>query len=339
MIESFSGYEKTAKNLKGFDANDFKSLDKLDWVVTEKIHGANFSFIYENRELTFAKRKELLTWKSDFFGFQLVVKQIESNILELFEELSLQYKATRYIIYGELFGGIYPHENVTPDKRVQAIQTGVYYDPSINFFAFDIAIISDAKYYLSYKESITYFEKYNISFVKPLFVGKLSEALNFNISINSKIPQELNLPNISDNLIEGIIVKPYDYTISVNKRPVVKIKNNKFEEENKFHQAKKWAFTENTNSYTEELSFLIAEIRNYLTKNRLDSAISKIGAVDHNKKQRISELENEFLEDTLLDFNLDNNEILEGIDKAEQKWVIDRIRADIRQLIEDFRRE
>ncbi|WP_240337525.1 hypothetical protein [Aquimarina sp. AD1] len=76
-----------------------------------------------------------------------------------------------------------------------------------------------------------------------------------------------------------------------------------------------------------------------MTKNRLDSAISKIGAMDHNKKQRISELENEFLEDTLLDFNLDNNGILEGMDTIEKKWVIDRIRGDIRQLISDFGKE
>ena len=339
MIEGFSGYEKIAKNLKGFDANDFQFLDKLDWVVTEKIHGANFSFIYENRALKFAKRKELLTWKSDFFGFQLVVAQIESKILAFFEELSLHHKATKYIIYGELFGGVYPHNEVIPDKRVNAIQTGVYYAPSINFLAFDIAIVSDSKYYLPYKESVMHFKKHNLLYVKPLFIGKLSEALNFDISIDSRIPQELNLPNIPDNLVEGVVVKPYNQKTSADKRPIIKIKNSKFDEEKKFHLAKKWTFIPDTTSNTEELSFLISDLRNYITKNRLDSAISKIGAVDNTNKERISELEDEFLEDVFLDFNLENDQILDEIDEEEKKWIRERIHADIRQFILGFYKE
>ncbi|GAA0726044.1 hypothetical protein GCM10009430_32590 [Aquimarina litoralis] len=336
MKNDFSSYEKIVKNLKSFNDKDFKCFNKVDWVVTEKIHGANFSFIYENRELKFAKRKELLSWKSDFFGFQIVVKQMENKVLALFEELSLHYKATKYIIYGELFGGSYPHIDVVPDKRVQAIQTGVYYNPSISFAAFDIAIVSDTKYYLSYKKCIKYFYTHDVPFLKPLFIGKLSDALNFDKLINSRIPDDLNLPSIIDNTIEGIVVKQYDLLTNSDERPIIKIKNKKFEEEKKFHLAKKWSFTTNTNSQSVELSFLIIEIRSYVTKNRLDSAISKIGTFDLKNQKRMNEIKIEFLEDVLQDFNLDNYEILEGIDSEKKDWIIDRVKADINLLIRDL---
>ena len=89
-MSDFSGYEKMPNSLKklGLSESDFSKLEKLKWVVTEKVHGANFSFIYENGVLKFAKRKDYLSWKDNFFGFQLVVNQIEDQVIKLFEDLS-----------------------------------------------------------------------------------------------------------------------------------------------------------------------------------------------------------------------------------------------------------
>ena len=58
-MSEFSGYEKMPNSLKklGLNERDLSQLDKLKWVVTEKIHGANFSFVYENGSLKYAKRK------------------------------------------------------------------------------------------------------------------------------------------------------------------------------------------------------------------------------------------------------------------------------------------
>ena len=46
-----SEYEKIPRTLKQLDLAEkaLNELGKLTWVVTEKIHGANFSFAYENR--------------------------------------------------------------------------------------------------------------------------------------------------------------------------------------------------------------------------------------------------------------------------------------------------
>ncbi len=72
-MSDFSAYEKMPNSLKklGLNESGYSELEKLKWVVTEKVHGANFSFVYEAGKLKFAKRKEYLSWNDDFFGFQL----------------------------------------------------------------------------------------------------------------------------------------------------------------------------------------------------------------------------------------------------------------------------
>ncbi len=141
-MSDFLSYEKMPTNLKklGLKEADFAKLEKLRWVVTEKVHGANFSFHYEDRRLKFAKRKEFLSWSDDFFGFQLVANRLEERVTSLFEELSLKEGANHIILYGELFGGDYPHPQVERNPELHPIQTGVYYSPDISFCAFDLAI-------------------------------------------------------------------------------------------------------------------------------------------------------------------------------------------------------
>ncbi|WP_103069158.1 RNA ligase family protein [Aquimarina sediminis] len=333
-MEDFSEYEKVPKKLNVNDI-DFRKLEKLQWVVTEKVHGANFSFIYENRKLKFAKRREYLSWKDDFFGFQLIVKCLEDKIFHFFERLSHDIEAKKYILYGELFGGEYPHPEVLPSDNIKAIQTGVYYSPEIKFCAFDIAIETDIKYYLPYKTAEEYFVKHSIFYAKPLFIGKYLEALNFDTRIDSTIPDRLSLPWIKDNLIEGVVIKPYTQQIKTKNqiRPIIKLKNKEFDEEIKFHQAQKWKYIPETSSNTEDLSFLIDELQNYIIKNRLDSAISKIGALDQNNVLRMSEIEAEFLQDVLTDFNDDNEYILNELNDAQKDWVTIRIKAAIKRLM------
>ena len=41
--------------------DDFKK-DDVKWVVTEKIHGANFSVYYDGTTVQFAKRNSFVNW-------------------------------------------------------------------------------------------------------------------------------------------------------------------------------------------------------------------------------------------------------------------------------------
>lgn len=339
-MSEFSGYEKMPDSLKKLklDSTDFNDFKKLKWVVTEKVHGANFSFIYENQILKFAKRKDYLNWNDDFFGFQLVVNEFEERIVQMFEDLSFKIKASKYIIYGELFGGEYPHKEVVSNNDIQAIQTGVYYSPTINFCAFDIAIQtqeSSLKSYLDYETALHFFEKHEIFHAKALLIGKLEEALNFDIRINSIIPKQLNLPDLNKNIIEGIVVKPFNQldNKSSRVRPIIKIKNPEFDEQKKFHQAKKWNYIPNVTSNTEELTFVLDELRNYVTLNRLDSVTSKIGTINFNDNDRMSEIKTEFLRDVFTDFNENNDHILSELTLEQNNWLKNRIASDIQKII------
>lgn len=338
-MNELSEYEKMSNNLKklGLSEADFSKIEKYKWVVTEKIHGANFSFVYENGNLKFAKRKNYLSWTDDFFGFQLVASKLENKIIRLFEYLSAEIPAAKYIIYGELFGGKYPHPEVSSEKDIHAIQTGVYYTPLIDFCAFDIAIETkdtESKYYLDFEKALQLFSQFEIFHVKPLFIGKLNETLNFNTRINSLIPQLLGLPELKENLIEGVVIKPYNYNADLKiPRPVVKLKNPEFDEEKKFHEAEKWSFIPNISSNSESLSFIMDELRNYITHNRLQSAISKIGSLTKTDEVRVMQIKTEFLRDVIADFNENNNNLFNELSADEQQWLEDRILFEINKVI------
>ncbi|AFM04661.1 RNA ligase [Bernardetia litoralis DSM 6794] len=335
---AFSSYEKMPTSLKKLtlSQNQYAELDKIDWVVTEKIHGANFCFIYENGNLFYGKRKENLVWNDDFFGFQLVVNKLENQILSLFEELSQNIESQKYIIYGELFGGVYPHSEVEKKENLEAIQTGIYYSNTIEFCAFDIAFENNkVKAYLDYKKAIELFKKHEILYAKNLFIGKLNKALEFDIRINSTLPKLLNLPKLETNLVEGIVIKPFE-ELNQNlfpQRPILKVKNSEFEENEIFHQAKKWSYIPKLSSNTEELHFLVEEIRNYVTQNRLQSAISKIGSLDFDNLKRIKEIENEFLRDILTDFDENNDAILKELSNQQKNWIEERIKVDCSKIM------
>jgi len=329
---------KSLKNM-GLSEKALQELEKVKWAVTEKVHGANFSFVYEDHHLGFAKRKDFLKWTDDFFGFQNVAIALEDAVIELFEQLSLEVKAERYILYGELFGGRYPHPEVKPDEQVQAIQTGVYYSPSISFCAFDLAFESgDKKHYLDYDVAIGYFERFGIFHAAPLFTGRFAEALSFNTRIPSTIPSRLGLPPLAENIMEGVVIKPMSHSRlkELNGRPILKLKNAEFDEEKKFHEAEKWSYIPETRSQSEELSFLVKEMSNYINRNRLDSVLSKTGALNLEDQQRLAEIKAEFLQDLITDFDLEH-QLWNELSEAEKQWIEKRISAGITEFIISFR--
>ena len=339
-MDDFSGYEKMATSLQkmGLHTEDFSEMEKLQWVVTEKVHGANFSFVYEKEALKFAKRKAYLDWTDDFFGFQLVVNRLEGPVTRMFEALARNIPGSRHILYGELFGGQYPHSEVHPVKNIQAIQTGVYYAPSIEFCAFDIAIVpgnSDSKYYLDYQTTTGYLEEFGIFHAHPLHIGKFNEVIQFNTRINSTIPRLLGLPKLGENLIEGVVIKPWDQPKGsiLSKRPVFKLKNPEFEEDEKFHEAQKWSYIPAVGTHSAELSFLIEELKKYLNPNRLASAVSKVGMLDPGNTERWEEIREECLQDIFTDFNENHGGLLNDLNTDQMDWVRDRIRAAIEKLM------
>eukprot|EP01121_Diplochlamys_sp_Union-15-3_P001193 TRINITY_DN11052_c0_g1_i2.p1 TRINITY_DN11052_c0_g1~~TRINITY_DN11052_c0_g1_i2.p1 ORF type:complete len:130 (-),score=24.33 TRINITY_DN11052_c0_g1_i2:30-419(-) len=88
------------------------------WVVLEKVHGCNFSFVCDGVNLSCARRTSLLQEQETFYGWQTVRDKLKDNIFKLFQDiknyLEINSKGTLgfITIFGELFGGIYPHPEV-----------------------------------------------------------------------------------------------------------------------------------------------------------------------------------------------------------------------------------
>ena len=100
-----------------FPPNKNKQIQKIKWVVTEKIHGANFAIIYDGTSIAYAKRRELLSEQNsiDFYGFnrdELLTQklnQVSEEIKVVFQQLKAKEENIRSIhFFCELFGGFYP---------------------------------------------------------------------------------------------------------------------------------------------------------------------------------------------------------------------------------------
>lgn len=54
-----------------------------EWVVTEKIHGSNFCFTTDGKEIKCAKRNALIEDDKSFFGHKEILKRLTPAILKV----------------------------------------------------------------------------------------------------------------------------------------------------------------------------------------------------------------------------------------------------------------
>ncbi|MGI5241737.1 RNA ligase family protein [Dactylosporangium sp. CA-139066] len=80
------------------------------WIATEKIHGAQLVVAYDGHTLRVGKRRSWLRDDETFFGWQL----LRGALLRTARH-ALDHGATPSVrLYGELYGGHYPHPSVAP---------------------------------------------------------------------------------------------------------------------------------------------------------------------------------------------------------------------------------
>ncbi len=341
-MSGFTAFEKMPESLQklGLDLVTTKRLDAATWVVTEKIHGANFSFVLQGDTLKYAKRKDLLRWTDDFFGFQLVAERLDAGIMRLFEHIRKDHAFQIATVYGELYGGHYPHGDVPAEARVQAIQTGIHYSPTIEFCVFDIAVEADeSRKYLDYADVMRYCAACEVPFARPLLIGTLNQALFFDTRFDSKVPAILGLPAIVPNLVEGIVVKPlHNIVVQTAKgelRPIFKIKNKEFAEE-QFHEAQAWSYQHAGASASERLLYIVPELRRYVTQQRLQSTFSKIGSLLGATQERRNAIHAALIDDAMQSFWEANPELLGEFEAADLGWLLARLAAAADECIDAY---
>ncbi len=312
-----------------------QGFSDLEYIVQEKVHGANLSFICDGEIILSAKRTALIIESDNFYNFSNVLEKYKKNIFSLHQELFEKYTATSITIFGELYGGGYPHNDVLIDESATLIQRGIYYNPSNDFYAFDIMINND--YYLNVDLICELFEKYNFNYAKTIFRGNLNECLEFPNNFKTKIPNSLNLPEIEGNISEGTVIRTQKPEYLKNgSRVLIKNKNEKWAENNNYIDTAilNKIIRDEEEELSEEARLLCEEIYKYITVNRLLNLISKIGEI--NPKKDLGKILGLFCKDTLDDFLKMNKVQYDALEKFESKKVNKFLNKHATEMITEY---
>lgn len=289
-------------------------LNKIDilfpsaiFIVQEKIHGANFSFITDGKSVRCGKRTSIINEDEIFYNHDKL-NHLHENIMNL----ANIFDSEDIVVYGEICGGNYPHKDVE-NKGTKAVQKGIFYSPEIKFFAFDIRVNGEYVDFYTFQKACT---DSDIPFLPSLFSGTLRECVKFENEYITKVPEMLLLPEISDNICEGNIIRPINPLFFDNgSRVILKNKNSKFKEKKGNSGTKVHNEVE---PMSEELQKIVRELELYITENRLRNAISKIGTIQSKDFGKLNGL---FAQDALEDYSKDNTNIIEDLDRTNKKIV------------------
>ncbi len=342
-MRDFPGYEKIAESLDRWhlEPSAFRLLRKAEWVVTEKIHGANFCIATDGSTVRCANRREWISPGESFFGYEAARDTIGPKVQALFRGLQAQHLEVVFLyLYGELFGGGYPHPDVAPVPGVQPIQTGVWYAPEVRFCAFDLRVETTAEEYryLDYADVVTLCRDAGIFVAAPLFIGKYEAAMAQETRFDSTVPRALRLPElpVGTNLAEGVVVKPYRETILRTSegepvRPVLKRKIREFSEDKRYHEATKWETL--AAPAVSPLDLLQWEASCRIIENRRKAAASKIGYVTGKTPEKAPLLFRLLVDEVRDETQAALPDAWASLTAAERETLQDFIAAEVRGLL------
>lgn len=290
----------------------------LQYVVQEKVHGTNVSFICDGKEVKFAKRTAFVSVGENFYDYEELLERYHSKVLELFAKVKEQYpQMIQMTLFGEMFGGLYPHSEVLENKSVRLIQQGVYYTPNHELYCFDILVVTETEnFFLSVEDANTLFESEKLFYAKTLFKGSLDECLDYPNAFPTKVAEWLGFPAINDNICEGVVIRPVVPKFFRNgSRVLIKNKNERFSEKKKGgHKGLKLPKVKMNDAV---LQPVLEEMELYITENRLNNVLSHIGEVDWSKD--VFMVMGALSKDVLVDFMKEHGELYDALEKKEQK--------------------
>jgi Rnl2 family RNA ligase len=230
-------------------------------------------------------------------------------------------------IYGEIFGGSYPHPDVPRNPHATRVQKGVHYHPDNLIYVFDIKINGEL---VDYDTFATLCDAGNIFRSEPLFRGTFNDCLVFENAYKSTIPARLGLPELTeDNICEGNVIVPVlpDFMWS-GSRVILKNKNEAFAESSNKSNKKRVKSEEIVIS--EEAQRMYEIMDNHITENRLKNVISKLGKITDKDFGLLMKNMNQ---DVIEEFMKDNRDDFLKLDKKEQKYITKRMGSNNALLI------
>jgi len=327
MFRKYNSIENTYRN-EFIEKIKDSGFSEYEYVVQEKVHGANMSFYTKDGEhFAAAKRTGELLDGERFYNYEMVLDSIEPNLTLLWKMIKRDYPDMEQItVFGELFGGYYNHPKVAVDRAAIRTQKGIFYSPSNHFYAFDILL--NLSEYVDVDRANEYFKKANLIFAETIFRGSLQQCLEYPNDFESIIYKKFDLPKVDGNVIEGVVIKPVvPAFFNSGGRVILKNKNEKWAE--KIKRTRKTKPAEKPSDIVLELQEIIMT---YVTDNRMDNVISKIGEITMKDFGKIMGM---FNKDVVEDFTKDNHQALDELDKKEIKIINKSFSDKSRQLVKN----
>lgn len=316
-----------------------------EWVVTEKIHGANFSFWITENGIQCASRNGMLEEGNIFFNYHDVRDRHAESLMKIYNHQKTLVESTGNIfhgitVYGEMFGGSYPHPEVERTFMAMRVQKGVFYHPGNCFAAFDITLhfertTENKMVHMVLNHDLVYelCTEYELPHVPVLFLGTFQECLEYPNEFQSHVPAMLGLPLIEDNICEGVVIRPVQPKFYWRGgRIILKNKNAKWSEKAKKQKTSKDENSANKFEFelSEDAVQMQDEILAYVTENRLKNVLSKMEKITDKDFGRIVGLMNR---DVIEDFLKDNKEQFMSLVDRERKFLTKRMGLECTILI------
>ena len=302
-----------------------------EFVVTEKVHGANFSMHYNGIDFKIASRSGFIGLEGNFYGVNNHIDSLKERILKLYDLLG---NGGEVSVYGEWFGGFFP-DNVSP-AGTKRVQKEVCYCPHNDFYGFDI-VKDDV--HLNVDDRNDIFAKSGYHYARVLKRGTLQECLDYPNDFLTTIPHYYGLPDIEGNIAEGTVIEPVEYcTFLTGSRIIFKNKNEKFKE-GKERKPQVKEDIKLSDKALEKLNWLLGCVN----KNRRNAVVSKFDFIDEKKfgplmgsyiVDIIDEYRSEFEEE--IEQDIDEKEA-KKIKKELSKAVQLNIREDFINIIDNFK--
>lgn len=280
----------------------FPEIEDVLYVITEKLHGANISFLFENGEMSvFSRNNDITNVDGGFYGINTFLKENEliGEFINFMKEKSLNGDTYRF--FGEFFGG--------------GIQKGVDYgDKKIRFFEMSDKSFSNNEEFVPQNVFFYFFYEENPQFSELCvdcldIVEGLKEALAYNSEFDSKIL------NVKNNIAEGIVIKPFNVVFKDVNGSCFRLKkvNEKFKEKTKVKK----------NSVPKEVIPEVGKaksiVESYVTEIRLEKLFSKEGPIKN--KSGMGKYIKMYIEDVHEDVLKDYPDLLKDIDVKHHKEI------------------
>lgn len=267
----------------------------IEFEITEKIHGANFSLLVED-EIQFARRNDVLQ-DDKFYGYKDVFDDTYTPLFDSLIRIANTYGTVQ--LYGELFG-----EN---------IQKGVYYG-SKRFLWYALRING---HLVTTKEADMLLE--DIAYLKAPVIGhmvydKTTDIEDFIENIPYRFTSRLTPSDYAEeNICEGVVAVPYDIIpLFGDTYFAIKKKNSEFLEKKSEKRVRL------PKEVSEQVQDVLEETTTYVNSIRTDDLMSKLGELEDIRS--IGQYASAYFEDVITDFN-NETDVYMGMSKEDQKEI------------------